>query len=159
MCSILALHSCSPKAEENATSQDVQSAEKSYHFEEGENIHWEANVEGEYIIIRAWLNTGWTTYSVHNNNFPGPLPTLISFDNNEHFELVGDIEEVGVKSKIDEESKTEIGYFKDLAIFKQKIKSISGEEFVVSGYVNYMICNSNKCLPPVDYNFELTIKP
>lgn len=89
----------------------------------------------------------------------GPLPTLISFEENEAYDIVGDIQEEGLKTKFDEESEGEIGYFKDLAIFKQKIKVNSGEEFVLKGNVNYMICNATKCLPPTDYNFELTIKP
>lgn len=130
-----------------------------YHFKDGELIHWEAEMDGDFVLIKAWLDHDWNTYSIYNTNFLGPLPTLITFDQNDQFELIGEIEEIGMKTKYDEESEGEIGYFEDMAVFKQKIKSISGEEFVVTGNVNYMICNATKCLPPTDFSFELIIKP
>ncbi|CAG5076518.1 hypothetical protein [Parvicella tangerina] len=155
----LVLFSCSAISEEEVMSSEEVKSENSYQFQEGELIHWEAIREGDFIVMKAWLNTDWNTYSVHNTNFLGPLPTLISFEKNEHYELVGEIEEEGLKTKFDQESESDIGYFKNLAIFKQKIKPISGEEFVLKGNVNYMICNATKCLPPADYSFELAIKP
>ena len=153
--------SCGVEASDsnNTASEETSTEESHYEFKEGEAIHWEAANEGDFIIIKAWLNTDWHTYSVHNTNFLGPLPTLISFDENDSYELVGEIEEEGLKNKYYDEWESDLNYFEGLAIFKQKIKSISGEEFVVSGNVNYMICNSTNCLPPADYNFELTVKP
>jgi len=155
------MYACAEAKGESETSAPISEEpyNSDYEFENGEHIHWEAETEGDYIVIKAWLNTDWNTYSVYNTNFLGPLPTLIFFDDNENFELVGEIEEVGLKSKFDKESESEIGYFENMAVFKQKIKPISGEEFALTGNVNYMICNSNMCLPPADYNFELTIKP
>ncbi len=156
----LALLSCSSEnVEPESPASESEDIATVYQFKDGEQIHWEASKEGNFIVVKAWLNVNWNTYSVHNTNFLGPLPTLISFESSEHYELVGQIKEEGLKTKFDEESKSDIGYFKDVAIFKQEIKPISGEEFVLTGNVNYMICNSTKCLPPADYAFELAIKP
>lgn len=148
-------------AEDKQEETELSSAplNDTYTFEEGENIHWETYSEEDYIVIKAWLNDDWSTYSVENTNLFGPLPTLISFEPNEHFKPIGSLEEIGLKTKFDEESDSDLAYFSDVAIFKQKIEVVSGEEFVVKGNVNYMICNSGGCLPPTDYNFEITITP
>jgi hypothetical protein len=156
---LIGLTACSPAEEDTEVSLESGPEENSYEFKDGEKIHWEAEVDGDFIIMKAWLNKEWNTYSVFNTNFLGPLPTLITFDESEHYELVGDIIEEGLDTKFDEESQSEIGYFSDIAIFKQKIKINSGEEFVLKGNVNYIICNATMCLPPADYNFELTLKP
>lgn len=130
-----------------------------HQFNDGEFIYWESSIQDDYIVINAWLNKGWNTYSIYNTNLLGPLPTLISFESNDDFQLEGAIVEVGTKTKFDEESEGEIAYFEKFATFKQKISAISGKEFVIKGNVNYMICNETQCLPPADYNFELAIKP
>lgn len=157
---LLLLMSCSSGTNETLdSSSSEQEAEITYEFKDGEQVHWEASREGDFVVVKAWLNKDWNTYSVFNTNLLGPLPTLISFEKSGDFELVGGIQEEGLKTKYDEESKSEIGYFKNLATFKQQIKVNSGEEFVIKGNVNYMICNATMCLPPADYNFELTVKP
>lgn len=153
------LCSCGGKNADAKTSESTESYDADYTFENGEQIHWEVVKENDFIVVKAFLNQDWNTYSIYNTNILGPLPTLISFDNNDHFELVGKVEEVGLKNKYYDEWESNLGYFEDIAVFKQKIKPISGEEFVVSGNVNYIICNSTTCLPPADYHFELSFKP
>ena len=145
------------ETEEDSTTTESYSS--NYEFQNGENIHWETVLEGDYVVIKAFLNDDWNAYSLYNTNLLGPLPNLNSYDSNDSIELVGEVEEVGLKKKNYDESDSELGYFEDIAVFKQKIKSISGEEFVVTGNVNYMICNSTGCLPPADYSFELIVKP
>lgn len=157
---LLLLTSCSSGINEASASSSLEGeTEMTYEFKDGEHIHWETSQDGDFVVVKAWLNKDWNTYSVFNTNLLGPLPTLISFEKSDNFELVGDIKEEGLKTKFDEESKSEIGYFKNLATFKQQIKVNSGQEFVIKGNVNYMICNATMCLPPADYNFELTVKP
>lgn len=160
LAAILMFVSCGTEdANTELSLTDENQETTSYDFKEGEQIHWETSQDGEFLIIKAYINTKWNAYSVYNTNFLGPLPTLISFEPNEAYELIGDIQEEGLKTKFDEESESEIGYFEDVALFKQKINVNSGEEFVLKGNVNYMICNATKCLPPADYSFELTVKP
>ena len=43
------------------------------------------------------------------------------------------------------------------AIFKQKIKISNLKSFTVKGYLNFMVCDESKCLPPEDVDFEFKI--
>lgn len=154
---LLFLTNCSS---ENESSTDLESATPAiaaHEFAEGEYIHWEASLEESEVVITAWINKDWNTYSIYNTNLLGPLPTLISFEDAEGYELDGEIIEEGVKTKFDKESNSEIAYFEQYATFKQKVKIDSGKDFVIKGNVNYMICNKTQCLPPADFNFELAV--
>ena len=130
-------------------------------FEEGQHILWKFTYDREEkeLTIIAHLADGWMTYSTYNQNFMGPLPTLITFDKNALYELDGSLVEENLKMKLDEETNEELSYFEKKAIFKQKLIINSGEKFVVTGNVNFMTCNENGCEPPVDYPFEIEILP
>jgi thiol:disulfide interchange protein DsbD len=126
-------------------------------FAEGEHIKWQADYINDEIVITAYLAEGWMTYSQYNENFLGPLPSLITFEENENYSLIGKTSEENVKMKFDKESNDDLSYFETKAIFKQKVKINSGEKFAVKGNVNFMTCNANGCEPPVDFPFEIEI--
>jgi hypothetical protein len=126
-------------------------------FAEGEHIRWQADLVNDEIVITAHLAEGWMTYSQYNENFIGPLPTIITFEENEQYSLDEGLIEENVKMKFDKESNDDLSYFETKAIFKQKVKINSGEKFAIKGNVNFMTCNASGCEPPVDFPFEIEI--
>jgi len=48
-------------------------------------------------------------------------------------------------------------YFEKTVTFQQKVK-LKGGQAVVKGKLEYMTCNDQKCLPPDDLDFSVTIK-
>ena len=140
---------------------DTQTKEvtSSHVFTDGEHIFWSTKRVGDNIVFTVELAPTWKTYSQYNQNFMGPLPTIISFDSSDAFELVGSTEESMVKMKFDKEANEELAYFEGKGSFTQKIKINSGEKFVVSGNINYMTCNQHGCEPPTDYPFSIEVTP
>ena len=146
-------------SESTDTKSNLENVQSSHVFTEGEHIFWSAKQVGESLVFTVELAPTWMTYSQYNQNFMGPLPTMISFDDNNAYELVGSVEESMVKMKFDKEANEELAYFEEIGTFTQKIKINSGEKFVVSGNINYMTCNQHGCEPPTDYSFEIEITP
>lgn len=100
---------------------------------------------------------GWHTYSQYLESMDGPLPTWITFEENDNFSLVDSTYEEGTHSHYDETFEMNITDFADEAIFKQKIKVKSGEKFAIKGNINFMVCENGRCLPPKDQAFEVII--
>jgi thiol:disulfide interchange protein DsbD len=51
----------------------------------------------------------------------------------------------------------EVGYFENSVIFQQKIK-LKAKQTMVTGKLEYMTCNDEKCLPPEDIDFSIPVK-
>ncbi len=115
---------------------------------------------GEFeVTLDGAIAEGWHTYSSKMEmTDEGPLPIWITFEENENFELVGELVEENAHEHFDEDWEMDIIDFSDQAIFKQKIKVNSGEEFVLKGNINFIVCKDGACLPPEDAPIEITIK-
>ena len=109
------------------------------------------------LIYTATIDKGWTVYSQFTND-EGPVPTSITFDNPEVVELMGDAKEEG-KRKEGFDKVFELDVIKFLADkpfeITQKVKVIDYNKPLV-GYLTFMTCDANKCLPPVDIDFDFT---
>ena len=108
------------------------------------------------LEITATLDKDWKLYSQHTKE-GGPIPTSFSFDTNDAYELIGDVEESkNVETKISDMFGIEVSSFKKKAVFTQKIRVLKpGVE--VSGNVRFMLCDNEKCLPPTDKHFSIIL--
>ena len=127
-------------------------------------VKWRYKVESlgdrEYMLIfEAKMEKQWTVYSQFTPD-DGPVPTSINYEPETGFKKLGKAEEFGhKKSGMDKLFGVKvIKYLDDQPfIIKQKIKA-DKETTVVSGYLTFMTCNDELCLPPtdVDFNFNLS---
>lgn len=124
-----------------------------------EPVKWgfdiEKTGEQEYeLIYTANIDKGWTVYSMYTED-NGPLSTYIGFDLPEQVEIMGDAIESGKKKQGPDPLFDNVNVIKFLSDkpyeIRQKIKTTSTE--VITGYVSYMACDSEKCLPPTDAEF------
>lgn len=127
-----------------------------------EHIFWNSSIENvgneEFVItIEADLDPHWHTYSQFMPMGNGPLPTWITFETGEDFELIGEAEESNTTTYYDDIWEMDITQFEDHAIFTQKVKRLNSDITEITGNVNYMICHDGGCLPPEDYTFTLDI--
>lgn len=111
------------------------------------------------LNLNGVLAEGWHTYSQFLSSMDGPLPTLITFEPSDAYELIDSTFEENTHTHFDETFEMDITDFDGQAIFKQKIKVNSGEKFVVKGNINFMVCEAGRCLPPEDQPFEIEIIP
>jgi len=112
----------------------------------------------EYLLeFTAKMDDPWTVYSQFTSD-EGPVPTSINYES-KGFEKLGKSKETGHKKEgFDKLFDTEVIKFLSDKPFtiKQKVKASSGTE--VSGYLTYMTCDHERCLPPTDVDFSFMLK-
>jgi len=109
-----------------------------------------------YVMIQATIDPGWHVYSI-NQKDGGPVKTTITFTPSKEFTLVGKTVEPTPITKFEKSFNMNVLYFEKTVIFKQKVK-LTGKQAVVKGKLEFMTCNDQKCLPPDDLDFSVTIK-
>lgn len=128
-----------------------------------EPVKWsqELKVTGENtanIIIKATIDEGWHLYGL---NLPkdGPVPTSIVFEKMDNAEKAGNIQTPSKLSKaFDANFDMELNWYVNEAVFIQPIKFTDASKVSVKGYVEFMVCNDESCLPPTKNKFTLGIK-
>ncbi|TNE56570.1 MAG: thioredoxin family protein [Bacteroidetes bacterium] len=111
------------------------------------------------LIFTATIEDGWTTYSQFLESDEGPVATSFTFLEGPHFALKGKAEEGGEKfTKYDNVFGMKLTKFKHKAIFTQRVK-VNDFNTPVTGYLTYMVCNDEMCLPPKDVDFEFKLTP
>lgn len=112
-----------------------------------------------YIVSKATIDPGWHLYSQYLESDDGPIPTEITFKKTSAFELIGKNEEKSkVVTEYDPNFAMNLNFFKKEAIFKQKIKNLSVTDHEVTVVVYYMVCDDEKCLPPSEEEYKVTVK-
>ena len=111
-------------------------------------LHLKADISGDWNIYSQFIDDG------------GPVPTTFTFKEGSHFELMGACEEQGDKKEgFDDLFEMDVIKFAKQVDFVQKV-SVKDASQVITGSVEFMVCNNESCLPPklVDFNFELGSK-
>lgn len=106
------------------------------------------------LIFSATIETGWHLY---NLRLPegGPVPTSFVFEQVQGAELEGEIQVMSPSvDRFDPVFQMELSWFNDQARFIQKINVTDPDRFYIAGYVNYMACNDENCLPPTPAEFS-----
>jgi len=114
----------------------------------------------EYLLhFDVTLDKGWNIYSQFISD-EGPVPTSFTFEKNKKVEIIGIAEEKGehVKEGMDEIFGIMLKKYTEHVRFTQKVKAKDGAELI--GYVEFMTCDDEKCLPPtqVDFTFKFEEK-
>jgi|GEM_PF-180319 len=124
-------------------------------------VSWSFDVEhisgDEYdLIFHADIEKTWNVYSQYIDE-GGPFPTTITYET-EPLETVGASVESGYK-KEGMDPIFEMNVIKFLAkepyVIRQRIKK--GALSTVSGYLTFMTCDDERCLPPTDIDFTIDI--
>lgn len=120
-------------------------------------VKWqfEYNSDSSQLVFTAEIEEGWHLYASELESDEGPLPTEFIFNELKGVELGELIEEKG-KTDYDPNFDMTIKFFEKRVDFKFPVKS-SDKNAEVSGIVSYMVCDDEKCLPPVDVDFKVEI--
>jgi len=127
-----------------------------------EPVKWKISYEhisgDEYnLLYKASMEEPWVVYSQYTSD-DGPVPTSINYES-EGFELKGKSTETGHKKEgFDKMFETEVIKFlpDQPYVITQKVTAKPGTE--ISGYLTFMTCNNERCLPPTDVDFSLKLK-
>ncbi len=125
-----------------------------------EPIKWtfdtEQNGKEINLLFKATIDKGWHLY---DTSLPegGPIATQIVYEDTTLFEFVGEIRNSQEPEKhFDPAFQMDVTYFTLEVVFTQTIKLTSEEPVKIRGYVLFMGCNDETCLPPneADFSFE-----
>jgi len=98
------------------------------------------------ITFDASIDMHWHLYSQYFDD-GGPVKTTFYFDESDKFELIETPSESPEPEEVfDDVFKINVKYFSDKAQFVQKIKVLTGEPFVITGAIEYQVCQDDKCV-------------
>lgn len=108
------------------------------------------------IFIKATVDQGWHIYGL---NVPdgGPISTTFTINPTKEFTLNGKVAAPAPKSKYEKDFKMNVPYYEKEVVFQQKV-NLTGKSATVKGVVEFMVCDAERCLPPDEYAFSVTIK-
>ena len=110
------------------------------------------------VVASAMLPKTWHIYS-QSTPKGGPVATKISFKTNPLLVLDGAAKETGaLKTTHDAVFDVDVKYYNDKVDFVQLVKLKTVATTSVSGTVEYMICNDEKCLPPTKQPFDVKLQ-
>ena len=123
--------------------------------------HWSFTVEesanGEATLIStAKLDSGWHLYSQHISD---KVSTKFAYDSLVNYKLIGDTEEGKPNKEYNPYLEMEILYFENEAIFKQKIETLSKEDFAINGNIDYMVCLTKCVISDEEFSFIVKGNP
>ncbi|MBI4946788.1 MAG: thioredoxin family protein [Bacteroidetes bacterium] len=110
------------------------------------------------LILKATIDKNWHIYAMNQESDQGPISLTFNFEKNKNYSLDGKINEPAPEKMFDKNFEMNVKYFEREAAYKQKVKILSQESFVIKGTLNFMTCNDNMCLPPTDVDFEFKIE-
>ena len=119
--------------------EDSETAEKTLHFS-------------------AKLENGWHLYDM---NLPegGPISTSFNYETLKGAKTVGDPTPSKKATTVyDEQFGMNLSWYAKEITFSQKIEVTDPKAFKVAGYVEYMACNDENCLPPDKESFSFDKK-
>ena len=110
------------------------------------------------IILKATIDGGWHLYGM---NIPqgGPRPTSFVFEGVQNAKLEGKVQSQSkLKEVYDPNFDMKLSWYANEAVFVQKISFADASKVRVTGYVEFMACDDQSCLPPAQESFDLGSK-
>ncbi len=110
------------------------------------------------LVFTARIENKWHLYS---QDLPegGPIPTSFAFDESDAFSLSGDVKEISrPEVKHDPSFDLDLKMFSHEAEFRQTVIVLSDQDFSLTGSIEYMTCDDERCLPPADEAFTFYLE-
>lgn len=123
-----------------------------------EPIKWTFNSEQNgkevALIFEASIDENWHLYDTYLPE-GGPIATQIVFEDSTLFEFVGELQkDPQPVEKFDNIFQLNLRFFSERAVLTQKIRLNSDDPVKISGYVLFMGCDDEMCLPPNEAEFS-----
>ena len=125
-----------------------------------EPIKWsfDSKQEGREVelLFIADIEKDWHLYDTYLPE-GGPIATQVVFEDSTLFEFAGELEKSPQPvEKYDEIFMMNLRFFSNEATLTQKVRLKSDEPVTIKGYVLFMGCDDEMCLPPNEAEFTFT---
>lgn len=125
-----------------------------------EPIKWsfDSNQDGRDVelIFKASIDEGWHLYDTYLPE-GGPIATSVIYADSTKFEFAGELQKSPQPvEKYDPTFMMDLRFFSNEATLTQKISLKTDDRVEISGYVIFMGCDDEVCLPPNEAEFTFT---
>jgi thiol:disulfide interchange protein DsbD len=106
------------------------------------------------LLFKATIENKWHLYSEKPMD-GGPIETSVKFDETGRFEKIGTFHALSEPKKVfDKSFNMNVEYFSNQVTFVQRVKLVHEGDVEVKGYVEFMCCDDESCLPPTEAHFH-----
>jgi thiol:disulfide interchange protein DsbD len=122
-------------------------------------VQWSTEIKKtsgqEYdLLFTANIQDGWNIYSQYLESDDGPIRTSFTYDKGAFYKLTGKNVENGVrKDGYDKLFAMNVIKLYKKVVFTQHVV-ITDPSKPITGYLEFMTCNEEKCLPPTEVPFK-----
>lgn len=110
------------------------------------------------LVFKAKIDQGWHLYDTQLPD-GGPIPTSIQYNDSSLFSFAGELKKNPQPTQVfDKAFQMNLGYYIKEVEFTQAIRMKSDQPVTISGYVEFMVCNDENCLPPTEADFKFKLK-
>ncbi len=125
-------------------------------------IRWsfDHSQDGRDVELRftAVIDIGWNLYDTFLPE-GGPIQTEFIYDDPSRFEMIDELQKNPEPfEKFDNIFQLNLRFFKDTVVFTQRLRLVDDQPFTLAGYVTFMGCDDEMCLPPNDVPFAFQMK-
>jgi thiol:disulfide interchange protein len=109
------------------------------------------------LKYEASIESGWHMYGL-NIDPGGPVPTSINYNDSSSIEFISEIKlSEKPEVKFDQTFEMNVELFNNHISFSQRVRLEEPENKLVSGFVEFMVCDDSRCLPPKDVEFSFKL--
>ncbi len=126
-----------------------------------EPVEWEFSQErisdDTYELrLTAVMDPGWYIYGTDLQP-GGPIATSILFEEGAGYELLGELQYPDAEVKFDPNFDMDIPMYGESVTFTQRVRVLGTDGVTVTGELEYMSCDDQRCLPPdfMSFSFDL----
>ncbi len=112
------------------------------------------------LVYTATIDDGWYVYSQYLSSDDGPVKTSFTYEKGSHFSLAGkNVETSSHRKELDDPlfDNMHVIKFAESVTFTQKVK-VTDLAKSIKGYLEFMTCNNERCLPPKEVEFSFQLK-
>lgn len=109
------------------------------------------------VVADATIDDTWHLYSA---SLPegGPIPTSLNLIDSDHYKVSGDLrQEPEPDLQYDQTFDMELSWFSNEARLILPVEVMSEDVSVIEGYVEFMACDDEQCLPPDRVDFRMNL--
>jgi len=110
------------------------------------------------VNIKVTIEKGWHIFSQYSEQEDGlgPLPTLISFQDNKALTFKDEVKEKGkLIEKYEDVFEVNTKYYEGSVTFVQTVQNKTDKPIKLRGTITYMACKDGQCLTPQEIKFEV----
>lgn len=108
------------------------------------------------VVLKGKIIDGWDIYSQTIDPEAGPFPTMVSIEEMENIELIGDVVEASpyLETKMDPVFEVVLSKISKEGTYTQSFKS-TGSDAKLVGFLEFQACDDTQCIPPTYVDFEV----